>query len=283
MPISQKILEHVGIGLRHQHLGHVLTHKPDVAWFEVHSENFFSPHLAASKQLEVIAKDYPLSAHSIGLSLGSVGGVDAHHLNQLAAFVERYQPVLLSDHISWGHVANAHLPDLLPLPYTEEAVDVLCRNIEQVQERLQRSILVENPSSYLQFSHSTMSETDFIVQVVKRSGCSLLLDINNIEVSCRNHGWDAQAYLQAIPREAVKEMHLAGYAEVERSGVTLLIDDHGAPVYDEVWQLYGKAVERFGPVATLIEWDTNLPAFEVLMAEAKKAERIVPSSRYVNM
>jgi hypothetical protein len=264
----------VGIGLRHLHLRQVVDEKPAVPWMEVHAENFFKSGSSANALLDHIRADYPLSCHAVGLSLGSASGVDAAHVAELRHFIERYSPSLVSDHVSWSAGGGMRAPDLLPIPYTEEALAVFCQNVARVQEMLGREILVENPSSYAAFAESSIPEWEFITQVAERTGCGLLLDINNIHVSSHNHGWKAEEYLMAIPVRHVKEMHLAGYSEQAYAGKLVLIDSHGARVEESVWALYEKAVRRFGSIPTLIEWDTDIPALSVLLEEAASARAI---------
>jgi len=260
-----------GIGLRTAHTRQVLTEYPDVGWLEVHSENFFARGGQVLHMLERARSAYPLSLHGVGLSLGSTDLVSQEHLRALKGLVERFQPGLVSDHLCWGMVGGRHLNDLLPLPYTEEALAVVCRNVAAAQEYLGRQILVENVSSYLQFSDSCIPEWEFLAAVARHSGCGILLDVNNIYVSSVNHGFDALAYLDAIPAQVVQEIHLAGFD----SNGACLIDTHGKPVHGPVWNLYGEALSRLGPVPTLIEWDTDLPALEVLLGEARKAQDIL--------
>jgi len=260
-----------GIGLRFPHHGQVLQQRPPVAWFEVHAENYLGGG-AARRVLERVRADYPLSLHGVGLSLGSAGELDAQHLARIAELVRSTEPGLVSEHLSWSVVGGEYLADLLPLPMTEEALDVVCRHVEQTQAVLRRRILIENPSSYLQFSHSTIPEWEFITAIAQRSGCGILCDVNNIFVSASNHGWDAHTYLDALPTGAVAEIHLAGHALRELpDGSMLRIDDHGSPVAAEVWSLYARALRRFGPMPTLIEWDNDIPAFDRLLAEAAQA------------
>ena len=261
-----------GIGLRFPHHQAVLDTRPDVAWFEVHTENYLGGGKACA-YLEAIRRDYPLSLHGVGLSLGSVDAVDETHLERVALAVERFQPALVSEHLSWNVVDNTYLADLLPLPMTEEALEVACRNIDRVQSRLRRQILIENPSSYLRFAHSSIPEWTFLAAVAKRTGCRILCDVNNVYVSAWNHGWDALAYLDALPAKAVAEIHLAGHAERRLDeGRILRIDDHGSRVAPEVWTLYAAALDRFGPIPTVIEWDTAIPALGVLQDEAAHAQ-----------
>ncbi|MCP5361053.1 MAG: DUF692 domain-containing protein [Hyphomicrobiales bacterium] len=264
----------VGIGLRHPHFQDILDTQPEIPWLEVHPENYFFPGSSACHWLEAIRAHYPLSAHCVGLSLGSATPVDMEHLASLQGFIERYAPSLVSDHLSWSAVDGTFLPDLLPLPYTEEALTVLCRNISQVQESLNRQILIENPSSYAQFAASSIPEWEFLKEVVKRSGCGLLLDVNNVYVSCQNHGWNSDVYLEALPHEAVQELHLAGFSISIEGNDRLLIDTHSAPVTPEVWELYAQVIRKLPNVPTLIEWDKDIPPLATLLAEKQKAEAI---------
>lgn len=261
-----------GIGLRFRHHQVVAGTRPAVAWFEVHSENYLGGG-SAPRYLDAIRRDYPISLHGVGLSLGSAEGLDAAHLARVQEAVARFEPGLVSEHLSWSVAGGTYLADLLPLPMTEEALAVVCEHVDQVQSRLKRRILIENPSTYLRFRHSTISEWEFIAQVAQHTGCGILCDVNNIHVSAGNHGWNALTYLDALPPAAIGEIHLAGHSVRDLGrGRTLLIDDHGSPVAAAVWDLYGEALERFGPVPTLIEWDTDVPALEILMAEAATAE-----------
>jgi len=269
----------VGLGLRHQHFQEFIENKPDVPWLEVHTENFISQGSTSSKYLAKIRQDYPVSAHCVGMSLGSavIGcPVREQHLQKIKKTVEWLQPSLVSDHLSWSASDGVHyLPDLLPLPYTEEAFKVVTENINRVQDVLQRQILVENPSSYLSFVDSSILEWDFLAELSKTTGCGLLLDVNNIYVSAHNHDFDALTYLERLPKEAVKEMHLAGYTVDHIEGKEVFIDSHGHRVYDGVWKLYEQALKRFGAVPTLIEWDTDVPELSVLLEEKNKAEAII--------
>jgi len=261
-----------GIGLRFRHHRAVINNKPPVGWFEVHTENYMGGG-APLRDLDAIRCDYPISLHGVGLSLGSAEGLDPGHLARIREVAERVEPGLVSEHLSWSVSGGVYLADLLPLPMTEEALATVCRNVDQTQSYLRRRILVENPSSYLRFCHSTIPEWQFLAAVAARTGCGILCDVNNIYVSADNHGWPAGAYLDALPAEAVGEIHLAGHSvrEIE-GGRKLRIDDHGSRVIAEVWQLYSEALSRFGPVPTLIEWDTNVPPLETLVDEAARAE-----------
>jgi uncharacterized protein (UPF0276 family) len=272
-------LEGVGIGLRHQHFREFIENKPAVDWLEVHTENFFSQDSTSSKYLAEIRQHYPISAHCVGLSLGSAAvacSVREQHLQNIIKTLDWLQPSMVSDHLSWSASDGVHyLPDLLPIPYTEEAFDIVTKNINHVQSALNRQILIENPSSYLSFVDSTILEWDFLANLTKATGCGLLLDVNNIYVSAHNHGFDAQHYLESLPVEAVKEIHLAGYSIDHIEGKEVYIDTHGQKVYDGVWHLFERAIERFGAVPTLIEWDTDVPDLSVLLDEKCKAEAII--------
>jgi uncharacterized protein len=231
---------------------------------------------AAIRDLETIRRDYPVSLHGVGLSLGGVEGLDAVHLGRIVRLVERIEPGLVSEHLSWSVSEGHYLGDLLPLPLTEEALDVVCDNVHRFQEAVRRRILLENPSNYLQYRHSTISESEFLSMVAQRTGCGILCDVNNIFVNAANHGWDAQAYLNALPPGDVKELHLAGHAVKSLSnGAVVLIDDHGSQVDAAVWELFGKAVRHFGPLPTLIEWDTNIPPLAALLEQANHAAAIL--------
>jgi uncharacterized protein (UPF0276 family) len=268
-----------GIGLRFPHHRVVAETKPEIAWLEIHSENYMGGGTSLA-YLDAIRADYPISMHGVGLSLGSAGLIDAAHLERVKQLVDRVDPVLLSEHLSWSTVDGTYLADLLPLPMTAEALETVCRNVDDVQTALRRSILIENPSSYLRYRHSTIPEWEFISAVSARTGCDILCDVNNVHVSACNHGWDARAYLAALPVHAIGEIHLAGHSIKQLpNGRTIRIDDHGAPVSPEVWRLYDEALRRFGPVPTLIEWDTNIPALDVLLDEASIAARALKHSQ----
>jgi len=268
-----------GIGLRFPHHRQVLETTPPVAWLEVHSENFFGGGTVRQTLLNV-RRHYPVSLHGVGLSLGSAEGLDPGHLRRLADLVDIVEPSLVSEHLSWSVVGGEYLADLLPLPMTDEALQVVCRHVQQTQETLQRQILVENPSTYLQFQHSSIPEWEFIAEVARRTGCGLLCDVNNIYVSACNHGWDADLYLRNLPARAIGEIHLAGHAvRTLDSGRTIRIDDHGSRVAPEVWSLFEQALRLFGPKPTLIEWDTDVPALGVLLDEAGLANERLRAAR----
>jgi len=261
-----------GIGLRAPHIERVLTERPPVPWFEVHSENYFAAGGAMHAALARIRADYPLSLHGVGLSLGSADGLDLQHLATLRRLVDRYEPALVSDHICWGEIGGVHLNDLLPLPCTQEAMDLMVSRVQQVQDALGREFLVENVSSYLSFRHAQMPESAFVAELVRRSGCGLLLDVNNVYVNSVNHDFDPLEYLRAMPHASVREIHLAGFTRKDQLPVPLLIDSHSRPVAADVWSLYEDALALCGSTPTLIEWDQDIPELEVLLAEAGRAE-----------
>ncbi|MBK4733016.1 MNIO family bufferin maturase [Noviherbaspirillum pedocola] len=276
---SSLIPARAGVGLRFRHHQEVIDERPAIAWFEVHTENYMGGGRTPGC-LDSIRRDYPISLHGVGLSLGSAEGIDVHHLNRVRAVVERVEPGLVSEHLSWSVIGGRYLADLLPLPLTEEALRVVCNNVDHMQSCLQRRIAIENPSSYLRFQHSTIPEWEFLAEVARRTGCGILCDVNNIYVSAKNHGWDAKAYLDALPPEAVTEIHLAGHSERQLdNGQVILIDDHGSRVASSVWSLYEQALKRFGCVPTLIEWDTSVPALDVLMEEAAIATAALEKQR----
>jgi len=279
MPITprQTLPVAAGIGLRAPHLRYVEGTRPQVGWFEVHSENYFADGGPAIRALEELRTDYPLSLHGVGMSLGSSDPLDRVHLAKLKRLVDRIEPALVSEHLCWSGVGGRHFNDLLPLPYTEEALAHVSTRVAQVQEALGRELLVENVSTYLGFAGATIPEWEFVTEVVRRSGCRLLLDVNNIHVNAVNHGFDADRYLDAVPPEVVAEIHLAGF---DASGACL-IDTHGAPVAPDVWALFGRAIARFGPLPTLIEWDLDIPALAVLQEEAVKAQAILDEHHVV--
>lgn len=257
-----------GIGLRPPHLAQVRQEKPAVDWFEVHSENYFVAGGPALAALDEIRETHALSLHGVGMSLGGADDLDLDHLRRLKALAERVEPAAISEHLCWSAIGGRWLNDLLPLPYTRAALNRVCAHVEQVQETLGRSILVENVSSYLRFLPEEMPEWAFVAEVAKRTGCGVLLDVNNIHVSACNHGFSATEFLAGIAVGSVGEIHLAGYEEVDG----LLVDTHSRPIYPAVWELYRLALERFGPVPTLIEWDQDIPSFDVLQAEAASAQ-----------
>ncbi|MEB0011964.1 DUF692 domain-containing protein [Glaciimonas sp. Gout2] len=269
-----------GIGLRFRHHQAVIDERPEVAWFEVHTENYMGGGVAP-RDLDTIRRDYPISLHGVGLSIGSAEGLDRDHLARVRSVVDRVEPGLISEHLSWSVSGGTYLPDLLPLPMTEEALDIVCRHVEQVQAYLNRRILLENPSTYLRFRHSTIPEWEFLAHVAQRTGCGILCDVNNIFVSASNHNWDPMTYLSALPPAAIGEIHLAGHSVRQLDhGRILRVDDHGSPVAPAVWALYREALRRFGPVPTLIEWDTDVPPMHILMEEAATAEMALEKQRH---
>src|SRR5882672_831913 len=246
-----------GIGLRFQHHQAVLDTDPDVAWMEIHTENYMGGGTPL-RYLDAIRRDYPISLHGVGLSLGSAEGLDPAHLERIRRVAERVEPAMMSEHIAWSMANGTYLADLLPLPMTEEALEVVCRHVDQTQTYLKRRILVENPSTYIAFANSVIPEWEFMTAVAERTGCGILCDVNNICVSAHNHGWDASAYIAALPRDIVGEIHLAGHSvRTFADGSTPRIDDHASRVSAEVWALYQQALARFGPVPTLIECDND--------------------------
>jgi uncharacterized protein (UPF0276 family) len=231
------------------------------------------------RQLELIAGRYGLSFHGVGLSLGSAEPPDRAHLARIRHLEQRFQPALMSEHIAWSALHGHYLNDLFPIPYTEEALTLIARNIRIAQDCLGRRLLIENPSSYLRFLDSTMPECTFVAELARRAGCGILLDINNIHVSAFNHGFDVGDYLRAIPGDLVGEFHLAGHAAEELEGETILIDDHASAVTDEVWRLYEQALDAYGPRPTLIEWDNAIPPLGILLGEAGKAQDRLDAAR----
>lgn len=264
-----------GIGLRSGHHHDVLRTLPATGWWEVHPENFFAAGGRSLAILERVRSHYPLSFHGVGLSLGSTDPLDKTHLDKLKTLVMRFQPGLVSEHLSWGSVGGIHLNDLLPLPYTDEALRHMTARVQTTQDYLGRQILIENVSSYLCFTESHIPEWEFLARLAADSGCGILLDINNIYVNSCNHGFDALTYLKHIPAESVQEIHLAGFTTRSMPGGELLIDTHNRPVCPAVWQLYTTAIGRFGPRPTLIEWDQDLPPLTRLLDEAAHADAVM--------
>ena len=271
-----------GVGLKPDHYKDVLSaagdQLSDIGFFEIHAENYMGDGGAPHYYLSRIRERFPLSVHGVGLSLGAAAEPDSAHLARLTRLVARYGPGLVSEHVAWSKADNLFLNDLLPVPYTEEALAHMARNVGIVQDALGRSILLENPSVYVALE-GEMSEPEFLAELVARTGCGLLLDVNNVFVSRRNLGADPDAYFDAFPFDAVGEIHLAGH-ELERHGdFELRVDDHGSPVIDEVWRLYAGVISRLGPAPTLIEWDANLPDFATLCGEARRATAILDEVR----
>ncbi len=264
-----------GAGLKPEHHRHILEARPDVGWFEVHAENYMGAGGPPHHFLERVRALYPLSLHGVGLSVGSAGGMTSGHLARLKKVADRYEPFVISEHLAWSTHDGIFLNDLLPLPYTEATLALVIRHVEEVQSALGRAILIENPSTYLCFDGEDMSETDFLRALARRSGCSLLLDLNNVVVSAANRGFDPLTYLEAFPVEHVGEVHLAGHAVLGDIEAPLLVDTHDRPVCPEVWDLYHRLITRLGPLPTLIEWDTDVPAWPILEAEVARAESVL--------
>ena len=267
----------VGIGLRTSHCERFLDQNtpPPVVWLEVLAENYFDRGGIRHKMLSMIAERYPISVHGVALSLGSPEGLDSEHLERLASLVADVGPCLVSEHLAWSRSGEVYYNELLPLPLTDETLDVVSANIDRTQDRLGRTILVENPSGYLEFEQSTMSEATFLTRLTERTGCGLLLDVNNLFISGFNLGIDTAEWLSAVPADVIGEIHLAGHEHGGTADHPLLIDTHGAAVTDEVWALYTAALNRFGPRPTMIEWDSDVPSLEVLLEEAARAQRIM--------
>ena len=270
--ISSEATALAGIGLRSPHVDEIIATRPEVGWLEIHAENYLGGG-PALRALEAIRRDYPISVHGVGLSLGSADGLDARHLARVAALVERLQPALVSEHLSWSIAGGAYLNHLLPLPYTDETLTLVSGHVLRVQDALGRAILVENPSSYLRFQDSPIPEPAFLAELARRTGCRVLCDVNNIYVSCRNFGIDPATWVDAMPASAVGEIHLAGHSVNDADGQPILIDDHGSRVAEPVWALYERLLARIGAAPTLVEWDTDIPALPVLLAEAQSAAR----------
>jgi len=267
-----------GIGLRAPHYRDLLDARPNVGWLEVHSENYFGGG-APLHYLEQARRHYPISLHGVGLSLGSTDPLDREHLGRLKRLIQHIEPGLISEHLCWSSVEGRHLNDLLPLPYTDEALAHVVARIREVQDFLGRQILIENISSYLQFTHSTIPEWEFIAAAAQRADCGILLDVNNVYVSAHNHDFDARAYLHALPAARVQEIHLAGHSVKRYDDGEILIDTHDARVSEPVWALYAATVSQLGARPTLIEWDSNLPSLDMLTDEAAIATRYLEQSR----
>jgi len=261
-----------GVGFKPEHFETILSERPDVGFFEIHAENYMGEGGPPHRRLEALRALYPVSLHGVGLSLGGPRPLDRDHLARLAALRRRYEPGLFSEHLAWSSHDVGFLDDLLPLPYTPETLRVVCEHIDQTQEAVGR-MLLENPSTYVRFADSDIPEAEFLGEIVRRTGCGLLLDVNNVEVQAGNHGIDPLAYLDAYPLEAVEEIHLAGYADAkDDSGAGFRIDAHDSPVRPNVWALYRLVVSRIGAKPTLVEWDNNVPEWPILHAEARRAD-----------
>lgn len=264
-----------GAGLKPEHQRHILESRPDVGWFEVHAENYMSAGGPPHHFLERLRALYPLSVHGVGLSIGSADGMAPGHLARLKAVVDRYQPFIVSEHLAWSTHDGIFLNDLLPLPYTEATLSLVARHLDEAQTRLGRRLLIENPSTYLRFDGAEMPETDFLRALARRSGCGLLLDVNNIVVSAANHGFDPRDYLANFPHEHVEEIHLAGHTVLESDGEALFVDTHDRTISAEVWSLFQDVIARHGARPTLIEWDSDVPLWPVLEAEVGQAQAVL--------
>ena len=265
-----------GTSFKPEHLAAILDEGPQRGFFEVHAENYMGAGGPPHRMLEKLRRNHPLSLHGVCMSIGGPAALDRTHLARFRGLIARYQPALVSEHLAWSTHETSFFNDLLPLPYTKATLDRVCDHIDEVQEAIRRPILLENPSTYVAFRDSTMSETDFIRTVAERTGCGLLLDINNVFISATNHGFSALQYLADFPLARVGEIHLAGHAEQsDDEGDLLLIDSHDGPVADAVWKLFEIVIARRGPVPTLVEWDSNIPDWTVLKAEAAAAQAIL--------
>jgi uncharacterized protein (UPF0276 family) len=271
-------LPNVGIGLRAPYFREFETSRPAVGWLEVHAENFIGQGPGLTR-LERIRRDYALSLHGVGLSLGSADGLDKDHLRRFRALIERTDPFVVSDHLSWSVTGGVYLNDLLPLPYTDETLTIVAENVSAAQDAFGRRILVENPSRYLAFRHSAIPEPEFMGALARRTGCGILLDVNNVFVTCTNLDLDAETYLEALSGSQIGEIHLAGHSRVARGGASILIDDHASTVCEAVWRLYASALQRFGFVPSLIEWDKDLPPLATVIEQAREAERVASTWR----
>jgi len=267
-----------GVGLKPEHFRDVLETRPDVGFFEMHAENYMVDGGPFHHFLGRIREHYPLSLHGVGLSIGAEGPLDEAHLDRLDALIRRYRPASFSEHLAWSSHGEVFFNDLLPVPYDRATLDRVCEHVDRVHERLGCQMLLENPSTYLEFEASTMDEAAFLTEVIRRTGCGLLLDVNNVYVSCTNHGRNALATIDGLPLDAVGEIHLAGFAtDHDAAGTALLIDSHGSPVDEAVWGLYAAVLARIGPTPTLLERDNDVPTLATLLAEAQRAEDLLPA------
>jgi uncharacterized protein (UPF0276 family) len=264
-----------GVGFKPEHFADLRKDPAGIGFLEVHAENYLGAGGLPHAQLTALRADHPLSIHGVGLSIGGARGLDADHLARVRRLCDRYQPESFSEHLAWSSHGADYLNDLLPLPYTDETLATVCDHVDQVQEVLGRRLLLENPATYLRFAQSTLAETEFLALIAQRTGCGLLLDVNNVFVSCTNHGTDPRAWLAGLPLDLVGEIHLGGHDAEDLPSGPLLIDSHGAAVADPVWTLYAEVIGRAGPRPTLVEWDTDVPAWPVLAAEAARAGAIL--------
>ena len=274
--MSQQLPPRSGLGLKPQHFPDIVESRPDVGFFEIHAENYMVDGGPFHHFLEQICQHYPLSLHGVGMSLGGEDALDRAHLDQVKRLIRRYNPAMFSEHLAWSSHGGVFFNDLLPLPYDAATLLRVCDRINQVQDYLNTRILIENPATYVEFEASIMSEGQFMSEIVRRTGCGLLLDVNNIHVSCTNHGRDAWSAINTLPLHAIGEIHLAGFAhDTDGAGDALLIDNHGSLVDPVVWQLYGRLVDQIGATPTLIEWDNDVPALSVLLTQAGRVESVL--------
>jgi uncharacterized protein len=273
MPTQVALPPRAGLGLKSEHYRAIMKTWPDIGFFEVHAENYMGAGGPPHRYLSAIAERYPLSLHGVGLSIGGEGGLDQDHLERLKTVLDRYTPASFSEHLAWSTHESAYFNDLLPLPYTRQTLERVCAHIDTVQQALGRRMLLENPSTYLLFEESTIDEIDFLAAIVERTGCGLLLDVNNVMVSAVNNGWDPFAYISRFPADRVGEIHLAGYDEAaDSAGQRLLIDAHGSAIAPDVFELFLFTLERTGAMPVLVEWDNNVPDFATLAKEACRVD-----------
>lgn len=271
-----------GVGFKGQHFAEIIRSRPDIGFFEIHAENFMGGGGPPHAQLSRVRAEYALSVHGVGLSIGGAEPLDSQHLERLKTLLDRYEPESFSEHLAWSSHGKNFLNDLLPVPYHTETLKRVVANVQYVQEKLNRRMLLENPATYLEFETSTFSEIEFLDEIARRTGCGLLLDVNNVHVSAVNHHFSAEAYIDAFPMTHVEEIHLAGFSRDNASlEEPLLIDAHCGPVAEEVWALYRRALSRTGPIATLIEWDNDMPSWGVLHAQAQRAEALLAARRRI--
>jgi uncharacterized protein len=276
----RKLPERAGVGLKAEHYNDIAGPWPDIGFFEVHAENYMGDGGAPHRYLSAITERYPLSLHGVGLSIGGERPLDREHIKRLARLIDRYRPASFSEHLAWSSHDEGYLNDLLPLPYTEATLARVCEHIEEVQNALGVRMLLENPSTYVLFDESTIEETEFLARIAVRTGCGLLLDVNNVMVSAVNHRLDPEAYITRFPLDMVGEIHLAGYDETtDSAGERLLIDAHGSPVRPDVWALFLHTLEKAGPRPVLVEWDNNIPDFGALAAEARRVDGALDALR----
>lgn len=268
-----------GVGFKPQHFHDIIADPDAPSFFEIHAENYMGAGGIPHRQLTTLRENFAISLHGVGLSIGAMQDLDPDHLARLRALCERYQPESFSEHLAWSSHGEVFLNDLLPLPYTGATLDRVVAHVDETQAALGRRVLLENPATYLRFEQSTMAETDFLRSIARRTGCGLLLDLNNVFVSATNHGFSANAYLDDFPLEQVGEIHLAGHDVADGGDAPLLIDFHGSAVIDDVWTLYRDVIDRIGAIATLVEWDNNVPDWMTLRREADAAERILANAR----